>query len=76
MIKKMKSDEEKNSKIQKHHDDITAVVSLLSTFKVRFSLFKINIWNPGESVRSVIAATVIDLLNWSLLSAWIFSQLF
>lgn len=58
------------------HDDITAVVSLLSTFKVRFSLFKINIWNPGESVRSVIAATVIDLLNWSLLSAWIFSQLF
>lgn len=63
MIKKMKSDEEKNSKIQKHHDDITAVVSLLSTFKVRFSLFKINIWNPGESVRSVIAATVID--QWS-----------
>ena len=36
------------------HDDITAVVSLLSTFKVRFSLFKINIWNTGESEKKVM----------------------
>ena len=33
------------------HDDITAVVSLLSTFKVRFSLFKINIWNTQVNLR-------------------------